>query len=165
MLAERPPVIEPRIPPWKAPGPRRVLCDLLEAFYASVLAARLREGAAEDADLHQAFGPRQPGAPGTRTTARFEAVIAQALQTDARNFPLHMRQYALPALELIHHDQRRAITNCYLEGMPVQVFAQIARNRGVNARSVQSWLEQGKWNVISLLYDAHGHPVVPKELR
>lgn len=165
MLLKEPPVTVGTVPPWKQAGPRRALCDQLERFYKSVYAATLRDGDAEAADLTQPFGHRQPGAPGRRTEPRHQAVILRALSAHAETFPLHVRTYALPALTLIHHERRAAIEVCYLQGVPVGEYARVARVRGVANSSVQAWLDKGVWDVVCLIFDAHGHGIVPMELR
>lgn len=165
MLLREPPVTEPRVPPWRQAGPRRALCDQHERFYKSVYASQLRDGDAEAADLTQPFGVRQPGAPGKRTEPRHQAVILRALSAHAETFPLHIRTYAIPALALIHHERRAAIEVCYLQGVPVPHYAQVARVNGVSNSTVQSWLDKGVWDVVTLLFDSHGHPLVPQELR
>ena len=151
--------------PWVTPPPaRRRQMEQLEGYYRSLCAQVETQANAVSASYG---GPHiQVGhGEGKRTEAKHAPVIHAAIDALREAYPLHLRLYAVPALDLIYHNWATAIRVCWLQGVREQEFAAVVRKGGISPSTAHEWLVRGLWALVHLLWDDASHPIVPDELK
>lgn len=115
------------------------------------------------ADQCQALAPGGSFIPfGARTGKRREnANFTTYVHRVVDRFPLHLRLYAVPALQLLPADERLAVQLTVIAELPRNQAAQLL---GVSARTTGRWRLDGLRHLAALLWAEDGHQTIPGAL-
>ena len=159
------PPVTARAPSWEHPtGRRRQQIAQLVAFYRAhgALGARSADAVAVSYGGPHIQVHRAAAGGAELREAKHAPIIQAAVDAALADFPRHVRQYALPVLELLPWDQQHAVRTVFVRGVSVQEHARIQHR---HPRTMQDYVDKGLYSAACALWDEDGHPIIPEELR